>query len=105
MTCRHGNESPCERCRVSAKVTAICAAVPHHPGPQTAPVRQQQPTRIVIAIIRPDRCEHIGKREEFKHGCNGFNCRWDCAKGLPAVPGKLCQTCTEYVPETGIGWL
>ncbi len=101
MTCRHGNESPCERCRVSDRVRERCAAV--EPKPATAP--PSGPLRIIIQIIRPDRCEHLGKRTEFRQGCNGFNCQHECAKGMPAVPGKLCQTCPLYEAVTGEAWL
>ena len=45
---------------------------------------------------RPNRCEHLGKREEHKHGCGGWMCRHSCELNLPAVPGGYCQTCDSY---------
>lgn len=46
---------------------------------------------------RPNKCEFLEKRTEFKVGCRGWRCAHACEKSLPAVPGVYCQTCTEYV--------
>jgi hypothetical protein len=57
----------------------------------------QSPTIIKLTVLRPNRCEHLEKRKEFKTGCRGWRCAHACEKSLPAVPGVYCQTCTEYV--------
>ena len=67
--------------------------------------------RTPLPTARPDRCEHFGGRTEFKPGCNGWRCKGKCDLGLPAVPGKYCQTCEKYEPDPdymgqGVpGWL
>lgn len=65
-----------------------------------------------LPVIRPDRCEHLGKRNDFKAGCNGWQCGHSCDLGLPAVPGIYCQTeCTkyevdpDYIGQGPAGWL
>jgi len=45
---------------------------------------------------RMNRCEHLGHRVEFRTGCGGWGCLHACGKGLVAIPGKTCQTCSEY---------
>lgn len=56
----------------------------------------QSPTIIKLTVLRPNRCEHLEKRKEFKAGCNGWMCKHDCTLNLPAVPGNYCQTCDQY---------
>jgi hypothetical protein len=51
---------------------------------------------VLPTIARPNRCEYLQKRTEFKNGCNGWKCQHDCKFGLPAVPGVYCQTCKKY---------
>jgi hypothetical protein len=34
--------------------------------------------------------------EDRKPGCSGWNQRWTCERGLPAVPGGYCQTCDQF---------
>lgn len=51
------------------------------------------------ATIHPRRelpCLHLGRRIEFREGCGGRMCRHECDKGLPAVPGGLCQWCWDH---------
>ena len=60
------------------------------------PTRVYRPATSLPVIARPNRCEHLLKREEFKAGCNGWRCLHGCSKGLQAVPGMLCQTCDQY---------
>jgi hypothetical protein len=51
---------------------------------------------IKLPIVRPNRCEFLENRVEYKHGCGGWRCKHGCEHGLPAVPGEYCQTCTLY---------
>ncbi len=46
-------------------------------------------------------CLHIGRRTEYRLGCNGFKCKHHCehynAVSHPdAVPGGNCQTCPDW---------
>jgi len=52
---------------------------------------------VALPIARPNVCEFLENRAEFKHGCGGWRCLHGCEKGLPAVPGTYCQTCSQYV--------
>lgn len=68
--------------------------------------------KIPLLVTRPTKCECLEKRTEFRSGCNGWKCRHECKKGLPAVPGEFCQMdCREYVPDQSYeqlgvaGWL
>jgi hypothetical protein len=51
------------------------------------------------ALARPNRCEYLGRRTEFRSGCAGIHCRHACELNLPAVPAGYCQTCKEYEPD------
>lgn len=42
-------------------------------------------------------CLHLGRRVEYRPGCNGRLCLHQCEAGEPAaVPGGVCQTCPKY---------
>lgn len=72
--------------RVEKAVRAFQKGVGKRPDPKDAP--------------RPIRCEHLGRRTEMRAGCNGWLCRHECAKGLPATPGLYCQVkCRDYQPH------
>lgn len=65
-----------------------------------------------LPIVRPTRCEHIGKRSENRAGCGGWTCGHKCDLGLPAVPGRYCQyVCDKYEADVDFesrgeaGWL
>ena len=62
----------------------------------TAPAPVATTAIPLNVIARPNRCEHLQSRVEFKTGCSGWRCLHECSKGLPAVPGILCQTCEQY---------
>lgn len=65
--------------------------------------RPSLPTRVYRKagerqpIDRPNRCKWLLCRVEFQSGCNGWLCKHECEKSLPAIPGGYCQTCTSYV--------
>lgn len=61
--------------------------------------------RTSLPLARPDRCEFLLGRTEFRSGCNGMTCRHGCRLDLPAVPGLYCQTCTSYVADPGEPWI
>lgn len=54
------------------------------------------PTVIALPVVRPNRCEYLQRRTEFRAGCNGWRCTHQCVYNLPAVPGAYCQTCPKY---------
>jgi hypothetical protein len=67
------------------------------PGPDRA--RRPPPA------ARTARCEHLGRRAEFKAGCGGFRCLHACDKGhtedpLLGIglvrPAGFCQTCVDF---------
>ena len=63
----------------------------------TTPVVQHTSgVMIALPIARPNVCEFLQRRTEFKAGCGGWRCLHRCEKGLPAVPGAYCQTCSQY---------
>lgn len=69
-------------------------------------------SKVELEIVRPDRCNFLGKREDFKSGCNGWKCGHGCTLGLPAVPGQYCQTTCQkyevdpdYIGRGTAGWL
>ncbi len=71
---------------------------PPSPAPPTTPVVHHTSGFVVaLPIARPNVCEFLENRAEFKHGCGGWRCLHGCEKGLPAVPGTYCQTCSQYV--------
>ncbi len=49
-----------------------------------------------LTPARTANCLHLGKRLEFREGCGGPGCLHECDLGLPAVPGRYCQTCPSY---------
>jgi hypothetical protein len=67
--------------------------------------------RKSLNVLRPERCEYLGRRTELKAGCNGWMCSHACDLGLKAVPGGFCQTCESYEPDPDYagkgptGWL
>lgn len=80
------------------------SVLPHGPdsiirtgAPVALPSRVISGVATALPVVaRPNRCEYLQKRTEFKAGCNGWRCRHTCEKGLPAVPGEYCQTCDQY---------
>ena len=69
----------------------------HGPNSIITDIIQLKPLITISNIIkRPNTCEHLLKRIEFKSGCGGWRCKHDCVKKLPAVPGEYCQSCSEY---------
>ena len=60
---------------------------------------------IQLPLTRPDRCEYLLRRTEFKAGCQGMRCKHDCELGLPAVPAAYCQTCESYEADPGVQWV
>lgn len=69
---------------------------PNPHAPYTLPAFHFNSNATLSGIARPNRCEFLLARSEFKAGCNGWKCRHDCEHKLPAVPGVYCQTCTFY---------
>ncbi len=63
--------------------------------PEVKPVATSTPKPLPIGR-RDNKCEHLGKRTEFKNGCGGWSCKHECDLGLPAVPGGYCQMCNKY---------
>ena len=48
---------------------------------------------------RPNRCQELDKRLEFRTGCGGWLCAHRCNLLVilqPVVPGQTCQTCESY---------
>lgn len=85
--------------------------IPGDPEPPPAsgfvpPARPPEPgTLNAVPLARVDRCDHLGRREELRHGCGGLSCRHGCDLGLPAVPAGYCQTCEHYDALPGVPWL
>lgn len=52
---------------------------------------------VALPIARPNSCEFLRRRTEFRPGCGGWRCQHECKLGFKAVPGGLCQTCNDYV--------
>ncbi len=75
------------------------------PRSMSASAKSARGPHVRLPLARPDRCEHLLKRTEFRSGCSGMKCRHGCDLGLPAVPGVFCQACPSYVAEPGVPWL
>jgi hypothetical protein len=87
MTCRHGEEPGCDRCRISGRVRYVVERTSRTITPKKPPAG---PTVLDIVridpatgeIVRPDpswRCGFLGRRIEFLPGCQGgFGCLHEC---------------------------
>jgi len=72
----------------AASETTLISPAPSPPPP---------PVVVRLPVVRPNVCDLLEHRAEYKHGCNGWMCLHGCERGHKAVPGELCQTCNDYL--------
>jgi hypothetical protein len=69
----------------------------HRPPNENGLPIPESPTDLQNMTQRKGRrCLHLLQRLETKPGCKGWSSKHNCENGLPAVPGRYCQTCSEF---------